>query len=44
MSYLEYMYSLVFFFDRLYGLVVRVPDYGSRGSGSIAGATRFSEK
>jgi hypothetical protein len=26
------------------GLVVRVPGYRSRGSGSIPGATRFSEK
>jgi hypothetical protein len=30
--------------DRLYGLVVRVPAYRSRGTGSIPGATRFSEK
>jgi hypothetical protein len=30
--------------DRLCGLVVRVPDYRSRGLGSINGATRFSEK
>jgi hypothetical protein len=30
--------------DRLCGLVVRVPGYKSRGPGSIAGATRFSEK
>jgi hypothetical protein len=29
--------------DILYGLVVRVPGYGSRGLGSIPGATRFSE-
>jgi hypothetical protein len=29
---------------RLYGLVVRVPGYRSRGWGSIPGATRFSEK
>jgi hypothetical protein len=29
---------------RLCGLVVRVPGYRSRGPGSIAGATRFSEK
>jgi hypothetical protein len=28
----------------LCGLVVRVPDYRSRGPGSISGATRFSEK
>jgi hypothetical protein len=26
------------------GIVVRVPGYGSRGSVSIPGATRFSEK
>jgi hypothetical protein len=30
--------------DRLYGLVVRVPGYRSRGPGSIPGAIRFSEK
>jgi hypothetical protein len=30
--------------DRICGLVVRVPDYRSRGSGSIPGATRLSEK
>jgi hypothetical protein len=34
--------SLVF--DRLCGLVVRVPGYRSRGPGSIPGTTRFSEK
>jgi hypothetical protein len=32
------------FFDRLYGLVVRVAGYRSGGSRSILGATRFSEK
>jgi hypothetical protein len=31
-------------FDRLCGLVVRVPGYRSRGPGSIPGAARFSEK
>jgi hypothetical protein len=31
-------------FDRLCGLVVRVPGYRSRGSGPTPGATRFSEK
>jgi hypothetical protein len=30
--------------DRLSGLVVRVPDFRSRGPVSIPGATRFSEK
>jgi hypothetical protein len=30
--------------DRLCGLVVGVPGYRSRGSGSIPGATRFTEK
>jgi hypothetical protein len=30
--------------DRLCSLLVRDPDYRSRGSGSIPGATRFSEK
>jgi hypothetical protein len=29
--------------DRLCDLVVRVPDYRSRGPGSIPSATRFSE-
>jgi hypothetical protein len=27
-----------------FGLVVRIPGYGSRGPGSISGATRFSDK
>jgi hypothetical protein len=31
------------YFDRLCGLVVRVPGYKSRCLGSIPGATRFSE-
>jgi hypothetical protein len=31
-------------FDRLCGLVVRVPGYRSRGPGSIPSATSFSEK
>jgi hypothetical protein len=31
-------------YDRLCGLVVRVPGYRSRGPGSIPSATRFSEK
>jgi hypothetical protein len=30
--------------EYLYGLVVRVPGYRSRGPGSIPGATRLSEK
>jgi hypothetical protein len=30
--------------DHLCGLVVRLPDYRSRGPGLIPGATRFSEK
>jgi hypothetical protein len=30
--------------DRLYGLVVRVLGYRSRGLGSIPGSTEFSEK
>jgi hypothetical protein len=30
--------------DCLYGLVVRVPGYRSRGPGSIPNATKFSEK
>jgi hypothetical protein len=29
--------------DSLRGLVLRVPDYRSRGPGTIPGATRFSE-
>jgi hypothetical protein len=32
------------YFDRLCGLMVRVPGYRSRGPGMIPGATRFSEK
>jgi hypothetical protein len=32
------------FYDRLCGLVGRVPGYRYRGPGSIPGATRFSEK
>jgi hypothetical protein len=31
-------------FDRLCGLVVRVPGYRSRGPGSISGTTKFYEK
>jgi hypothetical protein len=31
-------------YDHLYGLVVRVPVYRSRGPGSVPGAIRFSEK
>jgi hypothetical protein len=31
-------------YDHLCGLVVRIPDYRSRGPVSIPGATRFSEK
>jgi hypothetical protein len=38
------IYESSFIFDRLCGLVVRVPGYRSRGPGSIPGATRFSEK
>jgi hypothetical protein len=30
--------------DRLCGMMVRAPDYRSRGPGSIPGVTRFSEK
>jgi hypothetical protein len=37
-------YDMINFNDRPSGLVVRVPDYISRGPGSILGATRFSEK
>jgi hypothetical protein len=36
--------SFIEIMDRLCGLVVRVPGYRSGGSGSIHGATRFSEK
>jgi hypothetical protein len=37
---------LIYFipYDRLCGLLVRVPGYRSRGPGSILGATTFSEK
>jgi hypothetical protein len=31
-------------FDRLFGLVARVPGYKSKGTGSIPGATKFSDK
>jgi hypothetical protein len=33
-----------FYYDRLCGLVVRVPGYRSRGPGLVPVATRFSEK
>jgi hypothetical protein len=33
---------LLYYYDRLCGLVVRVLDYRSGGSGSIPGTTRFS--
>jgi hypothetical protein len=33
-----------FILDRLSGLADRVPGYRTRGSGSIPGATRFSEE
>jgi hypothetical protein len=33
-----------FYFDRLCGLVVRVPGYRSRGPSSVPDTTRFSEK
>jgi hypothetical protein len=35
---------MTLFIDCPYGLVFRVPDYRSRGPGSIPGATRFSAK
>jgi hypothetical protein len=38
------LYTYVFKWDRLCGLVFRVPGYSSRDPGSIAGTTRFSEK
>jgi hypothetical protein len=34
--------GLLYIFDRLCGLVVRVLDYKSGGPGSISGTTRFS--
>jgi hypothetical protein len=36
--------AVYLFGDRLCGLVVRVPGYRSRGSGSISGATRHTNK
>jgi hypothetical protein len=33
-----------YLWDRLCGLLVRVPGYRSRGLGSISGATRFPKK
>jgi hypothetical protein len=35
---------LLYMFERLCGVVVRLPGYKSRGPGFIPGATRFSEK
>jgi hypothetical protein len=40
----EFIYIMQKKVDRLCGLVVRVPGYRSSGTGSIPGATRFSEK
>jgi hypothetical protein len=40
---LHYDYECLYV-DQLCGLVVRVPGYRSRGTVSIPGATRFSEK
>jgi hypothetical protein len=40
----SFTFLLYFNTDRLCDLVVRVPGDKSRGPGSIAGATRFSEK
>jgi hypothetical protein len=37
-------HHLILIFDRLCGLVVRIPGYRSIGPGSIPDATRFSEK
>jgi hypothetical protein len=42
-TYRSYLY-VGMFGDSLCGLAVRVPDYRSRGPGSIPGATKFSEK
>jgi hypothetical protein len=44
LSLLFLLLLLLVVVDRLCGLVVRVPGYRSRGSGSIPGATRFSEE
>jgi hypothetical protein len=44
LSILTYIYTYMYFYVRIRGLVVRVPGYRSRGPGSIRGATRFSEK
>jgi hypothetical protein len=42
MNYTEYLETAkITAKDRLCDLVVRVPDYRSRGPGSIPGATRF---
>jgi hypothetical protein len=40
----EFIYVVEKKVDYLCGLIVRVPDYRSRGPVSIPGATRFSEK
>jgi hypothetical protein len=37
-------YYYYYLLGRFYGVVARVPVYGSRGQGSIPGATRFSEE
>jgi hypothetical protein len=44
LTYLKRFKLYINMLDGLYGLVVRVPGYRSRGPGSIPGATRFSEK
>jgi hypothetical protein len=37
-------FPVTMYLDSLYGLVVRISGYRSRGPGSIPDATRFSEK
>jgi hypothetical protein len=39
-----FLQTFIMFFDRLSGLVVRVPGWRLGGLGSIPGATTFSEK
>jgi hypothetical protein len=43
-QFFKFVIFFIYFFDRLCGLMVRVPGYRSRGPGSISDATRFSEK
>jgi hypothetical protein len=43
-SFINIIIIIIAMKDRLFGLVVRVPGYRSRGPGSIPGTTRLSVK